>query len=273
MTVASAPAPAPATAAASVASSVLFLRWDGEPASAPVIDDQLVARLKDALARWDAARRLVLEAPQGLVIAGHVAPSVAWDTARRLARSEGLPPLRTGLHHGVLRVAPDRSVQARVSGEALHAAAAAADAAGDDRIGISPAFAAALAAQKRGARRNALAGLGVLAVLGSGFAGREALEQYEAARRPAVIQLHIRPWGDVYVDGEPKGRTPPLVRLSLPPGPHVVEVRNGRFKPLRMEVTLQAAEELEVRHVFATPPVPPRRKQQPPGLIDRLKFW
>ena len=266
-------APAPAPAAATVASSVLFLRWDGEPGSAPVIDDQLVARLKDALGHWDPARRLVLEAPQGLVIAGHVAPSVARDAARRLVRAEGLPPLRTGLHHGVLRVAPDRSVQARVSGEALHAAAAAAEAAGDDRIGISPAFAGALSAQRRGARRNALAGLGVLAVLGSGFAGREALEQYEAARRPAVIQLDIRPWGNVYVDGEPKGRTPPLVRLSLPPGPHVVEVRNGRFKPLRMEVTLQPAEELEVKHVFAAPPVAPRRKQQPPGLIDRLKFW
>lgn len=262
------PAPAPAI----VASSVLFLRWEGDPGSAPVLDDQLVARLKAVLVRWDATRRLVLEAPQGLVIAGPVPPSVARDAARRLARAKGLPPLRTGLHHGELRVTPDRSVQARVSGEALHAAAAAADGAGADRIGISPAFAAAMAAQRRGARRHALAGLGVLAVLVSGPAGRHALEQYEAARRPAVIQLDIRPWGDVFVDGEPKGRTPPLVRLSLPPGPHVVEVRNGKFKPLRMEMTLQPAEELEVKHVFAAPPVAPRRKQQP-SVIDRLKFW
>jgi hypothetical protein len=167
-------------------------------------------------------------------------------------------------------------VQARVSGEALHAAAAAADASGDDRIGISPAFAQALAQHRRARRRNVLAGLGMIAVVGSGFIGREALEQYEATRRPAAIQLDIRPWGNVYVDGEPKGRTPPLVRVWLPPGPHVIEVRNGKLKPLRMEVTLQASEELELRHVFTAPaPQPAVRKKPPPppGLFDRLKFW
>jgi hypothetical protein len=265
---------APAPAPAAVAASVLFLRWEGDPGASPVIDDQLVARLKPALEGWDATRRLVLEAPQGLVVTGHVAPSVAWEAARRLTRAAGLPPLRMGLHHGELRVTPDRAVQARVSGEALHAAAAAADASGKDRIGISPAFAQALAQQKRGTRRQVLAGLGVVVVAASGLAGREALEQYEAARRPAAIQLDIRPWGNVYVDGEPKGRTPPLVRVLLPPGPHVIEVRNGRLKPLRMEVTLQAGEELELKHVFSTPPPPPPpRKKQPPSVFDRLKFW
>jgi hypothetical protein len=267
-----APAPAPAM----VAASVLFLRWEGEPGTGPVLDDQLVGRLKAALAHWDAAHRLVLEAPQGLVVAGEVPPSVARDAARRLARAADLPPLRAGLHHGELRITPDRAVQARVSGEALHAAAAAVNAAGDDRIGVSPAFASALAQQRRATRRNILGGLGLLAVLGSGLAVREALEQYEAARQPAAIQLDIRPWGDVYVDGEPKGRTPPLVRLWLPPGPHVIEVRNGKLKPVRMDVTLQPAEELELKHVFS-PPAPPaalkKKKQQPPSVMDRLKFW
>ena len=267
-----APAPAPAL----VAASVLFLRWEGEPGTAPVLDDQLVGRLKAALAHWDAAHRLVLEAPQGLVVAGQVPPSVARDAARRLAQAADLPPLRAGLHHGELRITPDRAVQARVSGEALHAAAAAAGEAGDDRIGVSAAFKSALAQQRRGTRRNILAGLGVLAVLGCGVAVRVALEQYEAARQPAAIHLDIRPWGQVYVDGEPKGRTPPLVRLWLPPGPHVIEVRNGKLKPLQMDVTLQPGEELELKHVF-TPPTPPaaprKKKQQPPNLFDRLKFW
>jgi hypothetical protein len=265
-----APAPAPAT----VAACVLFLHWEGDPGTAPLLDEQLVPRLKAALERWDAARRLVLEAPQGLVIAGQVAPRVAWEAARRLTRDEGLPPLRAGLHHGELRITPDRAVQARVSGDALHAAAAAATSSGDDRIGISPDFAVALSAQSSGARRNVLAALGLVALLGSGVAVREALEQYEAARRPAAIQLNIRPWGDVFVDGEPKGRTPPLVRLSLPPGPHVIEVRNGRFKPLRMEVSLQPAEELQLKHVFAAPPPPAAaKKKQQPSVFERLKFW
>ena len=263
---------APAPAVATVAASVLFLRWEGEAGTAPLLDEQLVRRLKAALERWDEAHRLVLEAPQGLAIAGTVPPSVAREAARRMVRDQALPSLRTGLHHGELRITPDRAVQARVSGDALHAAAAAADAAGEDRIGVTPDFAAALAAQQAAKRRNVLAGFGLLALLGSGLAGRIAIEEYEAARRPAVIQLDVRPWGDVFVDGEPKGRTPPLVRLSLPPGPHVIEVRNGKFKPLRMEVSLQAAEELEVKHVFSAPPSPPRRKQQP-SVLDRLKFW
>jgi hypothetical protein len=273
MTAAPAPAPGVAPPApATLAATVLFVRWEGEPGTGPILDDALAARLRAALDGWDAKRRLVLEAPQGLVVTGPVTPSVAREAARRLTRDDGLPKLRTGLHQGELRVTRDRSVQARVSGEALHAAAAAADASGDERIGMTPAFAGALAAQKRAARRDLLAGVGLLAVLGSGYAAREALGQYEAGRRPAVIQLDIRPWGDVFVDGEPKGRTPPLVRLSLPPGPHVIEVRNGRFKPLRMDVTLQAAEELELKHVFSAPPTPPRRKQQP-SVLDRLKFW
>lgn len=266
-----APAPAPTTLAA----TLLFVRWDGEPGSTPILDDALAARLRDALAGWDARRRLVLEAPQGLVVAGPVAPSVAREAAGRLLRDKGLPPSRIGLHQGEVRVTRDRSVQARVSGEALQAAAAAADGSGDRRMAVTPAFTRALAAQKRAGRRDVFAGVGLLAVLASGFAAREALERYEAARRPAVIQLDIRPWGEVFVDGEPKGRTPPLVRMLLPPGPHVIEVRNGRFKPLRMDVTLQAAEELQVRHVFATPPAPPppRKKPQEPSVFERLKFW
>jgi hypothetical protein len=67
-----------------------------------------------------------------------------------------------------------------------------------------------------------------------------------------------------------------VVRLWLPPGPHVIEVRNGRLKPLRMEVTLQPEEELELKHVFSTPAPPAaarRRQQRQPSLFDRLKFW
>jgi hypothetical protein len=139
---------------------------------------------------------------------------------------------------------------------------------------MTPAFASALAAQGRARRRAALGGIGVLALLACGLAARSVLEHYDAARRPAVIELDVRPWGEVFVDGEPKGRAPPLVRLSLPPGPHVIEVRNGRSKPLHMEVTLQPAEELQVRHVFSAPPPPPaRRKPQSPSILDRLKFW
>ena len=34
-------------------------------------------------------------------------------------------------------------------------------------------------------------------------------------------------------------------------------IRRLKLKPLRMEVTLQAGEELALKHVFSTPPPPP----------------
>jgi len=256
------------SASAPVAASILFLAW--EQGDALSLDAILVARVQAALRGWDAARRMVLQAPGGLVVAGTVPPKVAMAAARRLAADRELPALRTGLHVGELRITKDRAVQARVGGEALQAAAVAAQAAGADRIATTPAFRDALAGHDRGSRRSLLAAAGIAALLLAGVATREAREQY-AASRPAVIVLDVRPWGEVFVDGEAKGRTPPLVRLNVPPGPRVIELRNGRFKPVRMEMQLQPGEELELRHVF-TAPVPQRAPREK-GLMDRLKFW
>lgn len=256
-------------ASGSVAASILFLAW--EQGDALSLDGPLVARLKSALRGWDDARRLVLQAPGGLVVAGTVPATVAMAAARRLAADRELPALRAGLHVGELRITPDRAVQARVGGEALHAAAVAAQGAGAARIATTPAFREALDAQDRGTRRSLLATGGMLALLLAGVATREAREQY-AASRPAIIVLDVRPWGDVFVDGEAKGRTPPLVRLNVPPGPHVIEVRNGRFKPVRMEMQLQPGEELELKHVFAAPPPAPRAPREK-SLLEKLKFW
>ena len=256
-------------ASGTVAASILFLAW--EQGDALLLDAVLVARVKSALRGWDDARRLVLQAPGGLVVAGTVPAAVAMSAARRLAADKELPALRAGLHVGDLRITPDRAVQARVGGEALHAAAMAAQGAGADRIATTPAFLDALDAQDRGTRRSLLASMGIVALLLAGVATREAREQY-AASRPAVIVLDVRPWGDVFVDGEGKGRTPPLVRLNVPPGPHVIEVRNGRLKPVRMEMQLQPGEELELKHVFVAP-APAQRAPREKSLMDRLKFW
>jgi len=54
--------------------------------------------------------------------------------------------------------------------------------------------------------------------------------------------------------------------MWIPPGAHSIEVLNGCFKPLRMEVQLQPGEEMELKHVFGEPP-------HKPGLLQRFKFW
>jgi hypothetical protein len=130
-------------------------------------------------------------------------------------------------------------------------------------------------AGRRRLRRGLLAVVGIVGVLGAGMAARVAREEYEAAHRPAVIHLDIRPGGEVYVDGERKGTAPQLASLWVPPGPHVIEVRNGRFKPLLMNVQLQPGEAIRVRHAFVAPPPRPtaRKPQQPADIMDRLKSW
>jgi len=57
-----------------------------------------------------------------------------------------------------------------------------------------------------------------------------------------VVALAIAPWGEVLVDGERKGVSPPLTRLQLAPGAHRIEIRNAGAAPVVREVTLAAGE-------------------------------
>jgi hypothetical protein len=308
MTSDSGPAPVPA--------SVLFLRLRAADGGAGALQagwrDLLVPTLQKALAGWDGAHRVVLDAPDGYAIVGDVPPSVALASARLAAQHAPAAALGIGLHHGPVRAVRDTG-GTHVMGDGLETASALAGFAATHPIVSSQSFREALAeaaprqaedlrpagemvderlrphalfvfdpdaARGRTLRRNLLAGGGLLVLLGAGWAGRVARERYEAAaRRPATIQLDIRPFGDVFVDGEHKGAAPPLVKLSLPPGPHSIEVRSGRSQPLRLQVQLQPGEVMQVSHVFTQLP-PPRRPQPRPQpqpspfeRLERFKFW
>lgn len=298
--------PAPGEA---VAASVLFLRLRPDvdatlPASAA--GERLAAAARAALRACDDGQRVVLQAPAGLAIVAGIAPSTALDAASRAWAERGDLPLAIGLHHGPVHASGSRPHRARVGGEALEVAAALAGAGGGHPVVASQAFRDALAAEapraaeglqplgdaagpelrahgphlydpaaarQRDTRRALLGAGGIAVLLGAGWIGRLARERYEAARRPAVLVLDIRPSGEVFVDGESRGMAPPLARLSVPPGLHTIEVRNPRAKTLRLELDLQPGEERQLRHVFAMPP--PRRPQPKPqpGPFDRFKFW
>jgi hypothetical protein len=79
----------------------------------------------------------------------------------------------------------------------------------------------------------------------------------------------------VFVDAMPREARRPWCGLSLPAGPHVIEVRNGRLRPLHMQVLLQPGEEMQLKHVFTAPAQPARRARpkEQPGVLDRFKFW
>jgi hypothetical protein len=242
---------------------------------------------------WPDDARVVLQAADGTAIVGLDDPALAMDAAERAA---GHPGLVVGLHHGPVETVKMDGVPMLGGAEVAcaHALAASAHAqalavTGEFRqallvadrrraeslrhvgefvdtelraheiYGIDPASATA-----RRQRRVLVAGAAVAGIIGAGLIGRLARRRYEAGRRPAVMRFAIRPSGQVWIDGEFKGTSPPLTRLSLSPGRHTVELRNSAYKPVRLEVQLKPGEELEVRHVF---------RGSPASLWDRLKFW
>jgi len=313
------------SAPSTVPASVLFLRLRGWAEALPSEQSrrrsELAAALRTALAAWSEDRRVVLEASDGLAVVGEADPAEALQAARLAAESIKDKAVGIGLHHGPVRASGDSVTQVRVQGDGIDTAAALAGFEGPQPVLVSQFFREALAARspaqaealrpagemvderlrphalfvfdplpaRRRAVRRSLAGvLGLLLLLAGGLAARQAREHYEEAHRPAVLVLDIKPAGEVFVDGETKGIAPPLVRLSLPPGPHTIEIRSGKLPPLTTEVQLQPGEQMELKHVFVPPPPPPtpvarKPKPQPPHkltpgekldrTIERYRFW
>lgn len=68
--------------------------------------------------------------------------------------------------------------------------------------------------------------------------------------RDGVVTLAVSPWGEISVNGTPRGVSPPLTQLSLPAGVHTIEIRNGAAAPLIARVEVRAGETLALQHRF-----------------------
>ncbi|HET7776779.1 MAG TPA: hypothetical protein VFK74_10450, partial [Azospira sp.] len=66
----------------------------------------------------------------------------------------------------------------------------------------------------------------------------------------ARVDLAIAPWGEVVVDGEAKGISPPLESIELLPGHHEVEIRNGQSEPHRLTLELGPGDSYKIKHKF-----------------------
>jgi eukaryotic-like serine/threonine-protein kinase len=64
------------------------------------------------------------------------------------------------------------------------------------------------------------------------------------------VLLAVQPWGEIYVDGKKRGISPPTKELRLPPGQHVVEIRNGTFPPHSETIQVNADEAVRITHNF-----------------------
>jgi class 3 adenylate cyclase len=263
--------------------------------------EQLDATLAAAAAVWPDNARLVLDAPDGAAIVALGDPGLALDAASRVRQTAHNNDLLIGLHHG-----PVKSVQGKLMGEGIDTAASVAEFATGRQVMVSASYRDALArwwprrartleaagefvdghlrsyslfgfdpalAQARERRRTVMKVAGVIGILSAGVAARVVRERIEAANKPSVIALDVQPWGDVYVDGELKGKVPPLSRLWIKPGLHTIEVRNGKSKPFVFSAELKPGEEVELKHAFSSAPAKSGAISKKRRLWDRLKFW
>ena len=75
----------------------------------------------------------------------------------------------------------------------------------------------------------------------------------------AKLTLAVEPRGELYINGEHYGSTPPLTALELEPGMHRIEIRSGSRKPYLTYMTVDPGEERRIRHDFnAKSSRPPR---------------
>ena len=74
---------------------------------------------------------------------------------------------------------------------------------------------------------------------------------------PGMLQVVVKPWGEVHVDGRSVGTTP-LDRLTLPSGAHVLTVRHPLYDAWEGRVTIRAG---QTERVVVDFPAQGRRKQ------------
>jgi hypothetical protein len=263
------------------------------------LKDRLESRVKAALASVAHCDRVVLDSDDGVALV------LFGDSARALRIAQSLRGeeafLQVGLNYGPLALTSQAS-DARVFGDGLASAAAAARFATPEKILVTQDFVRALESNaphlaadltsageftdtrvrqhqlytpdpERGVqrrRRTLWTGVsGVIAIVLLGIFAREANRVFFPPS-PAVITFAVKPRGEVFVDGVSKGLTPPLKNLELEAGKHVVTIRNPGSPPLEIALNLKSGEETTITHTFATRRVEPR-KQQPSDFWRDLK--
>lgn len=292
------PMPAPAPAYANVA----FFRipdFAARPVSEQaMLKTALEAHAQAAIAGLPAGERIVLDAEDGLALVLFGPPGRALDVTQAVhAQGEGAA-MHAGLNFGPLALS-SRGSDARVLGDGLVAAAAAARFASPQRLLVTEEFAKALEAadpqrahdlasageftdtrvrlhsfftpdleRGRGRRRRSLvlAAVGVIGILALGALGRD----FYRKANPALVKFQVKPRGDIFVDGAFKGRSPPINDLEIVPGRHVVQVKSAGQPPLELTLDLQPGEQVTITHTFGRPQAAGSRSQ-PQGLWRDLK--
>lgn len=80
--------------------------------------------------------------------------------------------------------------------------------------------------------------------------GAASAKAADVNAKPGTVSLSIAPWGEIFVDGVDSGVSPPLKSLTLAPGKHKIEIRNGDFAPFRKTIVVKSDADVAVHYVF-----------------------
>lgn len=72
----------------------------------------------------------------------------------------------------------------------------------------------------------------------------------EAPKPTGTVVLAVSPWGELFVNGEARGTSPPVTSLMLPAGRHRIEIRNTTLAPYAADITVEPGETRRIRHRF-----------------------
>jgi hypothetical protein len=75
-------------------------------------------------------------------------------------------------------------------------------------------------------------------------------EAVAAPATTALIMLAIAPWGEVYVDGDRIGVSPPVNEVEIAPGKRRIEIKNGAFPVYSQIVDLKPDQKIRIKHKF-----------------------
>jgi class 3 adenylate cyclase len=71
-----------------------------------------------------------------------------------------------------------------------------------------------------------------------------------AQKAPGRLELAVNPWGEIFVDGQSRGVSPPMRTLEIAPGSHTIEIRNSTFPSHVQKVEIKSGDAVRIRHRF-----------------------
>lgn len=71
-----------------------------------------------------------------------------------------------------------------------------------------------------------------------------------AEQKQGTVDVRVEPWGNVFVNGELVGVTPPRVRFHADPGRIEIEIRNETHAAKHVTLNIEAGRTYRIKHVF-----------------------